>query len=82
MILDTTINELSEKDLEFLYAMLPDKAESKISDIIIRLSCTANYAAQYRLRLIKQGVIEEFGRGKVQFAMPLLKEYLIKHKMM
>jgi hypothetical protein len=58
--------------------MLPDDKESKISDIIERLGCSANFAAQYRLRLIKQGVIEEYGRGKVQFAMPLLKEYLAK----
>jgi AAA+ ATPase superfamily predicted ATPase len=82
MILDTTVNELSEKDLEFLYAMLPDKNESKISDIIARLGCTPNIASQYRLRLLKQGIIEEYGRGKVQFAMPLLKEYLAKIKHM
>jgi DNA replication protein DnaC len=80
MILDTTVDELSDKDLEFLVAMLPDKNESKISDIIERLSCSANHAAQYRLRLIKQGIIEEYGRGKVQFAMPLLKEYLAKSR--
>jgi len=78
MILDTTISELSEKDLEFLVAMLPDQAESKISDITKRLGCTTNLAGQYRLRLIKQGIIEEYGRGRVQFSMPLLKDYLAK----
>ena len=79
MILDTTVSELSEKDLEFLIAMLPDKAESKIGDITNRLGITSNLAGQYRLRLIKQGVIEEYGRGRIQFAMPLLKDYLIKY---
>ena len=78
MILDTTVNELSEKDVEFLYAMLPDEASSKISDITERLGWTNNLSAQYRLRLIRQGIIEEYGRGKVQFAMPLLKDYLMK----
>jgi hypothetical protein len=80
MILETTVNELSDNDLSFLYAMLPDKAESKIKDIIKRLNCTAGHASQYRLRLIRYGAIEEYGRGKVQFAMPLMKEYLAKIK--
>ena len=79
MILDTTVSELSKNDLDFLIAMLPDKNESNISDITKRLGCSANHASQYRLRLIKQGVIEEYGRGKVQFVIPLLKEYLAKN---
>jgi len=81
MILDTTIRDLSEKDLEFLIAMLHDKDESRIANITRRLGCMPNTAGQYRLRLIKQGVIEEYGRGKVRFAMPLLKEYLVKNYM-
>ena len=79
MILDTTVSELSEIDLAFLLTMLPDEAESKMSDITNRMGITTNLAGQYRLRLIKQGVIEEYGRGRVQFAMPLLKDYLIKY---
>jgi len=78
MILDTTVSELSEKDLAFLLAMLPDEAESRMSDLRERLGSTTNLLGQYRLRLINQGVIEEYGRGRVQFAMPLLKEYLAK----
>jgi len=76
----STVNELSEKDLSFLLAMLPDKAESKISEITNRLGITANLAGQYRLRLIKQGVIEEYGRGRVQFAIPLFKKYLTRYR--
>jgi len=78
MILDTTVRDLSDKDLEFLVAMLPDKDESRIADITKRLGCMPNTAGQYRLRLIKQGIIEEYGRGRVRFVMPLLKEYLAK----
>jgi hypothetical protein len=78
MILDTTVSDLSERDLAFLLAMLPDKAESRMSDITERLCVTSNLAGQYRLRLIKQGVIEEYGRGRVQFSLPLLKDYLAK----
>ena len=79
MILDTTVKELSDRDLEFLTAMLPDRAESKISDIIKRLECTPGLASQYRLRLIRHGVIEEYGRGKVRFTLPLLRDYLAKY---
>ena len=79
MILDTTVRELSEKDLEFLLAMLPDSAESKMNDITERMGVTTSLAGQYRLRLIKQGVIEEYGRGRVQTTMPLIKECLKKH---
>ena len=78
MILDTTVKDLSEKDMDFLLAMLPDHEYSKISDIINRLGVSASSASQYRLRLIKQGVIEEFGRGKVRFTLPLLREYIAK----
>jgi len=79
MILETTIKDLSDRDIEFLNAMLPDSDESRISDIITRMNVTASAAGQYRLRLIRQGVIEEFGRGKVRFAMPLLKEYMLRN---
>ncbi|MDR3305585.1 MAG: ATP-binding protein [Clostridiales Family XIII bacterium] len=79
MILDTTVKDLSEKDLLFLIAMLPDADESRMSSIANRMNVTAATASQYRLRLIRQGVIEEYGRGKVQFSMPLLREYLQKH---
>jgi len=78
MILDTTVKDLSEKDMDFLLAMLPDHEYSNISDIINRLGVPASSASQYRLRLIKQGVIEEYGRGKVRFTLPLLREYIAK----
>jgi len=78
MILDTTVKDLSDKDIAFLLAMLPDPDISRIGDIITRMGVSAAAAGQYRLRLIRQGVIEEFGRGKVRFALPLLREYMEK----
>jgi predicted transcriptional regulator len=79
MILDTTVKDLSEKDLLFLVAMLPDAEESRMNNIANRMNVTATAASQYRLRLIRPGIIEEYGRGKVRFSMPLLREYLQKH---
>ncbi len=79
MILDTTVKDLSEQDLAFLIAMLPDPEVSRIADIGARMNVSSAIAGQYRLRLISQGAVEEYGRGKLRFALPLLREYLEKH---
>ena len=81
MILETTINELSDTDVIFLEAMAHDEEVSYLSDIRERTGMTAAQAGQYRLRLIKQGVIEAFGRGKVQFTLPLLRDYLRRNQL-
>ena len=80
MILDTAIKDLSDNDIAFLHAMITDPDISRIRDIIKRLNVSASVAGQYRLRLIRQGIIEEYGRGKVRFTMPLLREYLKKNQ--
>jgi hypothetical protein len=38
-----------------------------------------NFASQYRLRLIGASLIEAVGRGKVDFTLPYLREYLREH---
>jgi len=75
-IFDVTMRELSDNDVRFLKAMLPDKTVSSISEIAARLGESANFAGQYRLRLIAQGVIGSRGRGKVGFEIPLFRDYL------
>jgi len=47
-----------------------------MSDIATRLGVDRNYASQYRLRLIATGLISEAGRGRVEFTLPYLGEYL------
>ncbi|MDR1015888.1 MAG: ATP-binding protein [Coriobacteriales bacterium] len=76
MIFDTTVKELSEGDLKFLLAMLPDEAGSTTAEIAKRMGVTTNYAGQYRRRLIEQGIIEDMERGRLDFAIPMLREYL------
>jgi len=75
-IFKVTERELSENDLRFLEAMLSDKESSSLADIAERLSVSMNYAGQYRLRLIEQGIIGARGRGKVGFELPFFREYL------
>jgi len=79
MILDATLLEISDTDKKFLVAMLPDARESNVSDIASRMGVSANYAAKYRRRLIKQGIIAPAGRGRVFFAIPMFKELFAEH---
>jgi Holliday junction resolvasome RuvABC ATP-dependent DNA helicase subunit len=79
MILDNTIKELSRKDLDFLLAMSEDQEVSSMTDIAAKLGASSALAGKYRLRLIEQGLIGEAGYGRVQFELPLLREYLLTH---
>lgn len=69
-ILETTYLELSDGDLAFVRAMLPDDGPSAIGDVTKRLGRSSGYAAQYRRRLLEEGVIGERGRGKIGFELP------------
>lgn len=63
----------------FLLAMAHDDGPSKMSDVALRLDVDANYASQYRLRLIAFELIEPVGHGRVDFTMPYLRDYLREH---
>lgn len=53
-----------------------------MSDIAARLGAGASYTSQYRLRLIRHDMIRPAGRGKVEFVLPNLREYLQEHAAM
>lgn len=76
-VIKRTCQELSDGDIAFLEAMLPDHGKaSSVADIARRMGKSANYARVYRTRLVKQGVISVPRRGFVEFCMPFLREYL------
>lgn len=76
-VVKRTCQELSDGDLAFLEAMLPDHgAPSKVADVASRMGKTPNYARVYRQRLLDAGVISVPRRGSVSFELPLLREYL------
>jgi hypothetical protein len=76
MVLDATVYGLSDTDLSFLIAMLPDTGISRIADVSKRMNTSPSNASHYRRRLLNLGIITESGRGKIEFAMPMLKELL------
>jgi hypothetical protein len=53
MIFKRTLDELSDADRTFLYAMSVDDGESRLSDVKDRMEVSTNYANQYRIRLIE-----------------------------
>lgn len=75
-ILDATYKELSNGDLRFLRAMLEDDGASKVSTVAKRMGVKGNYANQYKLRLLEQGIIGERDRGEVGFDIPMFADYL------
>ncbi|MDR0627748.1 MAG: ATP-binding protein [Bifidobacteriaceae bacterium] len=76
MILETTVLELSRRELEFVRAMAQDDPDSLTADIAARMAVSLNSAAQYRRRLIQRGVIAGAGYGRVRFELPMLRDYL------
>jgi hypothetical protein len=82
--LGTTVHEASLADLSavdrtFLVAMAQDQHPSRLAVIAGRMGVDANYASQYRARLIEAGVIESAGHGRVTFTVPYLRDYLREH---
>ena len=76
-VIKKTCQELSDGDIAFLEAMLPDgEGPSSIADVSSRMGKSQNYARVYRTRLLEQGVIAVPRRGHVSFDMPLLREFL------
>jgi hypothetical protein len=76
MIFGSTYRELSDKDIDFLIAMLEDGDYSTVSNIAKRMNVTTKYAGLYRKRLIEHGIIGSVGHGKVAFDLPMFREYI------
>ena len=70
------LHGLSKNDRSYLEAMAQFDGPSSTTDVAERMGKTANYAANYRKRLLEAYVIRETERGEVDFAAPFLREYL------
>jgi hypothetical protein len=56
-----------------------DDDPARMADIAARLTADANYASQYRLRLIAADMIRPAGHGHVTYTLPNLRDYLREH---
>jgi hypothetical protein len=70
------ISSLSGKDVDYLRAMAKDEGPSQSADVAARMQVNPSYASSYRKRLLEAGVIMSPTRGAVDFAVPLLRDYL------
>lgn len=76
VVIEAALAPVSAKDLDFLRAMAQDNGVSEVSDIGRRLGSRPNTVSNYRTRLIEAGLVEQAGYGRVDFAIPGLREYL------
>jgi hypothetical protein len=79
LIHEPALRDLSHVDRTFLAAMAVDDGPSRMADIAARLTADANYASQYRLRLIAADMIRPSGHGHVDYTLPYLRDYLREH---
>jgi sugar phosphate isomerase/epimerase len=75
-VIEAALATVSPKDLDFLHAMAEDDGPSVAGDIGRRMGARTNLVANYRSRLLAAGLIEATGHGKVDFAIPGLRQHL------
>ena len=72
----TTLAPLSDNDIRYLVIMAQSDGSCRSADVAQGMGVTADYAQQYRRRLIEAGIVRSPRHGVVEFAVPLLAEYL------
>lgn len=77
-ICGTSLASLSDMDSQFLYAMASLGTPAQMKDIAEKMGKTNDYVQKYRIRLLDAGIIRAPERGKVEFAVPYLENYLQK----
>ncbi|WP_026550375.1 ATP-binding protein [Arthrobacter sp. Br18] len=76
VVVESALSDISDKDREFLNAMAGQDGPSTAGRIGQALGSKPNVVSKYRNRLIAAGLIESAGYGKVDFAIPGLRQYL------
>lgn len=74
------LRDLSGRKSDYLYAMLEDEGPSRVSEIARRMDLNVNNQNVHRSRLIHDELIRSAGRGLVEFAMPYLREALVRRR--
>jgi nucleoside-triphosphatase THEP1 len=76
LVYGASLNDLSDVDRRFLSVMAKSDFDTKIAYIASELGVSTTYAGQYRIRLLETGLITKAGHGKLDFALPYLREYI------
>ncbi|MDR0594618.1 MAG: ATP-binding protein [Bifidobacteriaceae bacterium] len=79
LVHEPALRDLSAADRAFLSAVARLSGETvRVSEVAAALGATRDHASKYRARLIAAQVIEAAGRGQIRFAIPFLREYLLR----
>lgn len=76
VVVESALSDISEKDRAFLDAMALQDGPSTAAQVGQAIGSKPNVVSKYRNRLIAAGLIESAGYGKVDFAIPGLRQYL------
>ena len=80
LVHETALADLSDTDRTFLVAVAADDGPARIADIRTRMGdVSAQYVDRYRKRLLSAGMLTQTERGRVDFALPYLREFLREH---
>ena len=71
--------DLPKSEKEVVVAMA-SSTSSKTIDIIESIDISREKMSQYRAKLIKKGLIVKSDWGKIDFALPRFREYVLKEK--
>ena len=70
---------LSGRDRDYLIAMAEDDGPASTIDVAERMGATSGNAGRQRARLLDAGIIVAPERGRVDFAIPRMREHLRAH---
>lgn len=76
VVVESALSDISDKDRAFLDAMAQQDGPSTAAQIGNIIKSKPSLVSKYRNRLIAAGLIESAGYGKVDFAIPGLRDYL------
>ena len=77
-VFEPILAPLSNRDIEFLLAMVKTEGSTSTSDLKAEFDKSGAAIQPYRKRLIEAGIIESPRRGELVFAVPYLADYLKK----
>ncbi|MBQ9316979.1 MAG: AAA family ATPase [Atopobiaceae bacterium] len=75
-IVEPSLRELTQRELEYLEAMALDDGPLSTSVVAQRMGISMTNASNLRRRLIDRGLIAEVSYGVVDFVMPVMRDYL------
>ena len=78
-VVQPTLRECSQREVEHLVAMAADEGSSVTSEVAARMGISMTNASNLRHRLIDRAVIKDLRMGLVDFDMPAFRAYLQEH---